>query len=130
MENKGNPVGWFEIYVDDMERVKKFYENVFGRKLESLTNPGADASGLEMWAFTGDMTSYGAPGALVKVKGFPAGRNSVLVYFSCDDCAIEEARALAEGGKLDKSKFSIGQYGFISLVHDTEGNLIGLHSLK
>ncbi len=25
---------------------------------------------------------------------------------------------------------SIGEYGFISLVHDTEGNMIGLHSMK
>lgn len=24
-----NPVGWFEIYVQDMERAKKFYETVF-----------------------------------------------------------------------------------------------------
>jgi predicted enzyme related to lactoylglutathione lyase len=25
-----NPVGWFEIYVDDMPRAKAFYETVFG----------------------------------------------------------------------------------------------------
>jgi predicted enzyme related to lactoylglutathione lyase len=29
-----------------------------------------------------------------------------------------------------KDKFSIGQYGFIALVTDTEGNVIGLHSMK
>jgi predicted enzyme related to lactoylglutathione lyase len=32
MEN--NPVGWFEIYVQDMARAKTFYETVFGSKLE------------------------------------------------------------------------------------------------
>ena len=31
---------------------------------------------------------------------------------------------------MEKSKQSIGEYGFISLVHDTEGNMIGLHSQK
>ena len=29
-----------------------------------------------------------------------------------------------------KTKFGIGQYGFIALVTDTEGNMIGLHSMK
>jgi hypothetical protein len=27
-----------------------------------------------------------------------------------------------------KEKFSIGQYGFIALIFDTEGNMVGLHS--
>ncbi len=26
----GNPVVWFEIYVQDMSRAQKFYETVFG----------------------------------------------------------------------------------------------------
>ena len=30
---------------------------------------------------------------------------------------------------MQKEKFSIGQYGFIALVTDTEGNTIGLHSM-
>ncbi len=31
-----NPVGWFEIYVQDMDRAKAFYENVLSRTLEAL----------------------------------------------------------------------------------------------
>ena len=38
--------------------------------------------------------------------------------------------AAAAGGSVCKTKFSIGPYGFIALVTDTEGNMIGLHSLK
>lgn len=34
------------------------------------------------------------------------------------------------GGKIDKNKFSIGEHGCISLVYDTEGNMIGLHSMQ
>jgi hypothetical protein len=34
------------------------------------------------------------------------------------------------GGKVQKEKMSIGQYGFIALVSDTEGNMIGLHSMQ
>ena len=125
-----NPVGWFEIYVDDMDRAKTFYESVFNKKLEKLETPEMEGPGLEMWSFSGDMEAYGANGALVKMEGFPAGKNSVLVYFACDDCAVEEKRVLEFGGKIQQSKFSIGQYGFAALAVDSEGNMIGLHSLK
>jgi len=120
-----NPVGWFEIYVQDMPRAKAFYESVFNVQLSDLG--GAD---MEMWAFPmGDQT-YGASGALVKMQGFPSGGNSVLVYFSCADCAVEAAKAVKAGGRIQKEKMSIGEYGFIVLVVDTEGNMIGLHSMQ
>jgi hypothetical protein len=42
---KGNPVGWFEIYVDDIEKAKRFYQDVFHVELSKLSPPGADESG-------------------------------------------------------------------------------------
>lgn len=72
----------------------------------------------------------GSTGALVKMEGLPSGGNSTIVYFTCEDCAIEEARAKQLGAKIQKSKMSIGEYGYISLVYDTEGNMIGLYSMK
>ena len=120
-----NPVGWFEIYVQDMARARAFYEGIFERKLDKL-----GSSEIEMWAFPSDMEKYGAAGALVKMPGFPSGGNSVLVYFSCQDCAVEEGRINARGGHIMKPKMSIGQYGFISLAFDTEGNMFGLHSMQ
>jgi uncharacterized protein len=125
MEN--NPVGWFEIYVQDMGRAIKFYESVFQVKLEQLESP---INNLELWSFPMNMGKMGASGALVKMTGCPSGGNSTIVYFSCDDCAIEAARAAEAGGRIQNEKFSIGQYGFIALLIDTEGNMIGLHSLK
>ncbi|HMS45280.1 MAG TPA: VOC family protein [Alphaproteobacteria bacterium] len=124
---KENPVGWFEIYVADIKRAKNFYENVFQTKLEKL---GFDDPNFEMWSFPGAPTMGGASGALCRMKGINPGHNSVLVYFSCVDCAIEEKRVQQFGGKVQKAKQSIGQYGFISLVYDSEGNMIGLHSMK
>ncbi len=120
-----NAVGWFEIYVQDMARARSFYEATLAMRLEPL-----DAPDIQMWAFPMSADASGASGALVKVEGMPSGGNSTLVYFSCQDCAVEAGRVPAAGGKVFKEKFSIGQYGFIALVHDTEGNLIGLHSLK
>jgi predicted enzyme related to lactoylglutathione lyase len=120
-----NAVGWFEIYVQDMNRARKFYESVFGLALERLASPE-----IEMWSFPTHREGHGAPGALVHMPGFSSGGNSVLVYFSCEDAAVQEAKAVASGGRIQKTKFPIGQYGFISLVYDTEGNMIGLHSTK
>lgn len=119
-----NPVGWFEIYVQDMQRAKAFYEGVFGDALTRLESPG-----MEMWAF-GMEEVPGAPGALVKMEGFKPSGNGVIVYFKCADCAVEAAKAKQCGGRVDKEKFSIGQYGHIALVTDTEGNMIGLHSMQ
>lgn len=126
---KNNPIVWFEIYVEDMPRAKAFYETVFQCKLDPLPNPNPqDFPDLEMWAFPSSMEHYGATGALVKMAGYPSG-GSTLIYFACDDCAVEAQRAAASGGSIVKDKISIGKHGFIALVHDTEGNMIGLHSM-
>jgi predicted enzyme related to lactoylglutathione lyase len=126
-----NIVGWFEVYVEDMARARAFYERVFEVQLSRLEPPGQSAQSpdVEMWAFPMQRDRYGAPGALVRMAGFRAGGNGVLVYFSCADCAVRAARARDAGGKVVKDKFSIGEYGNIALVTDTEGNMIGLHSI-
>lgn len=119
---------WFEIYVDNMERASKFYENVFDIKLEELPNPGDEP--LQMRSFPGDMNTYGANGALVKMEGKEAGGNSTLIYFGTEDCTTEENRVEKAGGKIFKPKMSIGEFGFISLFYDTESNMIGVQSMK
>jgi uncharacterized protein len=130
MNNTRNPVGWFEIYVNDMSRAKAFYEAVFAKKLEILANPVADDAGLEMWQFPGGgPDGYGCPGALCKMEGCAAGGGGTLIYFSCEDCAVEVGRVAANGGMVYKEKFAIGEYGYIAIVADTEGNTIGLHSM-
>ena len=123
-----NPVVWFEIYVQDMARARKFYEAVLDAKLERLGDP-TDSS-IQMMSFPGDMDKYGANGALVKAAGVPSGGNSSLVYFGCEDCAVEGGRVVSAGGRIEREKMSIGEYGAIVLAVDTEGNMFGLHSMK
>jgi predicted enzyme related to lactoylglutathione lyase len=77
-----------------------------------------------------DRGGPGAGGALAKMEGKGAGAGGVIVYFMTDDCGETAKQAVASGGKMQKEKMSIGEYGFISLVYDTEGNMIGLHSMK
>ena len=124
-EMEQNPVRWFEIYVQDMNRARKFYETVFNVKLERLNTPD-----VEIWSFPMQMDQTGTSGALVRMEGFTPGGNSTIVYFACSDCAVEEDRAQKLGVMIQKRKTAIGEYGYISLVYDTEGNMIGLHSMQ
>lgn len=130
---KSNPVVHFEIYVEDMARAKTFYEAVLETRLEHMPSPNPDME-MEMWFFPMDkesgMSSYGAGGMLVKMEGFAPGGGGTLVYFGCDDCAVQVARATANGGSVIQPKMSIGEHGFCAVVRDTEGNPIGFHSMK
>ena len=125
MNPKRNPVGWFEIYVQDMDRAKTFYAKTLEVTFEKLESPGA-----ELWAFPMNMDAPGAAGSLVKMEGKDSGSGGTIIYFSCADCAVEAGRAAQHGGKVVKEKFSIGEYGFIAFIQDTEGNMIGLHSIQ
>jgi predicted enzyme related to lactoylglutathione lyase len=83
-----NPFAWVEIPVDDMERARRFYEDVFEITLQRM--PGTE---FEMWAFDSDQTTYGASGALIRMPGYAAGKPGATVYFACMDCAVRLERA-------------------------------------
>ena len=53
-----NPVRWFEIHMQDMDRAKRFYEAVFKVKLQRLNSPN-----LEMWSFPMQRDQMGTAGA-------------------------------------------------------------------
>ncbi|MGA7932108.1 MAG: VOC family protein, partial [Kovacikia sp.] len=116
---KPNPIIWCEIYVQDMDRAKQFYESVFQVKLEKLESPG-----MEMWAFPMTMEGVGASGALVKMDGVKPGGSGTIAYFHCDEVAVESERVVQAGGQIHTPKMSIGQFGFMALAIDTEGNMI------
>ena len=120
-------VGWFDIYVEDMERAQAFYETLLDTTLSTMDDPNDPTA--QMRAFGDDFSSHGASGTLVKLEYTQPGPGGSMVYFSCDDCAVEEGRVLAAGGSIVRPKFSISEHGFVSIVTDTEGNMIGLHSV-
>lgn len=131
-----NPFTWTEISVNDMDRAQKFYETVLQIEMEALPTPenmivDKDAPDyFEMVVFPGDMTGPGSSGTLVKSNMGKPGVGGTLVYFHCDDCAVELSRVNGAGGKVIAEKMSIGEYGFCGIAEDTEGNQIGFHSLK
>jgi uncharacterized protein len=125
--DRANPIGWFDIYVDDMDRAVSFYEAVFQQRLEPIGDLTGETA---MRSFPANMGAYGAAGALVKAPHARPGAGGTLVYFSVDDCAVEAERVAAAGGQVVRPKFSIGEFGWVTLCMDTEGNLFGLNSMR
>jgi uncharacterized protein len=124
MDSIKNPVTWFEIYVEDLERAKRFYEALFGVQLTREQTP----PDFQAYRFPGGMPGFGAMGGLMKHPMRKPSAQGTLVYFHVDDCALIAERAPALGGCIYRSKWSIGPEGFIALIGDSEGNAIGLHS--
>lgn len=132
MNKKHHVVGWFEIYVEDMDRAKKFYEEVLQIKMDKLETPD---SSMQMVSFSpagcdDGEEKYGCPGALVKMDGVEPGGGGTMVYFHSEDCALEESRVVAAGGHVHVPKSSIGDHGYMSLIVDSEKNMVGIHSMK
>jgi len=126
MELHRNVVGWFEVPVTNMERAMKFYETVFGFKLERHEMGELDMA----WFPFSD--APGAPGSLVYHKEFYKPSNDgVLIYFTCHsgDLNNELAKVEPAGGKiLIPKKLITEDVGYMALCVDTEGNRIALHS--
>lgn len=126
-EQKGNAVGWFEIPVTDMDRAVKFYETVFEAKLERNMVGEIDMAWFPM------VDGKGSAGSLVFHKEwYTPSQEGTLVYFTAysGDLSNELSRVEMAGGKILAPKKSIGEYGFMAVVLDTEGNRIALHSTK
>lgn len=124
-----NPFTWVEIYVDDMNRARAFYESVFQIELVEMHAPEGMGE-MQMLSFPWVEGGANISGALVKMADFNPGPGGTLVYFACADCATEIARVEAAGGKILQPKIPISEYGFCAIGMDTEGNTIGFHSMK
>jgi len=122
-----NAIAWFDIYVEDLERAVGFYETVLGVTLEDMGDPTGES---QMKSFPANMGAYGAAGALTKSPHASPGVGGTIVYFGAEDCAEVEARVAGAGGVVIRPKFSIGEFGFVSLCQDSEGNMFGLNSLE
>ena len=120
-----NPVCWFDINVSNLEKSKLFYETVFGIKLTDLPIEWGKQS-----TFPFNEDGANATGALVESQNVSTQVGNTVIYFSSEDCITEEVRIEKAGGKIIKNKMAIGQFGFISLFQDLDGNTIGLHSRK
>lgn len=71
-----NPVNWFEIPVNNLDKAKAFYQHVFGVEL-SLQDLGP----LKMTWFPMAQGAPGATGTLVQSPEYTPSHAGTLVYF-------------------------------------------------
>jgi predicted enzyme related to lactoylglutathione lyase len=125
MAREINIADWFEIPVHDLDRARLFYESVFNVELSV-----SDFGTVKMAFFPMSSASYGATGALVKGEVHVPSHRGVLIYMAVDDVEETLDKVDSSGGKTLMPKTSIGEYGFIAHFQDSEGNRLGLHSMK
>jgi hypothetical protein len=90
----------------------------------------AEADGCRMAVFPYGQTD-GVGGAITLRKEAIPGAGGTLVYLNVEgDLDGVIGRIPTAGGTVVKPRTSIGEHGFIAIFKDTEGNNVGLHSLK
>ena len=117
-----NAINWFEIFVTDMPRAVAFYEGTLALALKQEA-----FDGLPMAVFPA--ADPAVAGALVKHPTRGPSESGALVYLNVAgrlDAVL--SRIAAHGGSVVMPKTDVGEPGFIALVRDTEGNVVGLHS--
>jgi uncharacterized protein len=121
-----NALNWFEIPAKKFDRAKAFYEAVLGRPLEEMPHPS-----LKYGVFPSDMQNGAVGGGLVEGEGFePSMQGSVIYLNGGEDLSVPLSRVEAAGGRILMPKTPIGPNGFMAYLADTEGNKVGLHSMK
>src|SRR5688572_5395127 len=121
-------ISWFEIPATDLDRAQKFYETIFGVKLDAIDMPN-----IKMRMFPLDDPMNGVGGAVVDSGGFhkPSITDGPLIYLNGNpDVQKVMDKVEAAGGKIMVPKTEISpEYGYMGVFIDPEGNRIGLHSV-
>jgi predicted enzyme related to lactoylglutathione lyase len=116
-----NHVSHFAINADDLQRARRFYENVFGWTFEPWGPPGF------YLIHTGPSDDHGVQGAMQKRRELVPGQRTI--GYECTvgvDSADAAARAAeANGGKVILAKTIIPTVGELVWLQDPEGNIVG-----
>jgi uncharacterized protein len=117
-------LNWFELYVTDFDRAKRFYETALQTSLQE-----AMMENCQMGMFPCDSMN-GVGGSITKMSGLSPGQGGTIVYLNVEgDLDGVLKRIPSAGGSVVKPRTSIGQHGFVAIFKDTEGNSVGLHSM-
>lgn len=121
-----NAINWVEIPVKNFDEAKKFYEAVLGADMQVM-----EAMGMKSAFFPAELQAGGIGGCIIQGEGYEPSQKGALVYLNGgDDLALPLSRVEAAGGKILLPKTPIGPNGFMAHFTDTEGNKVGLHSMK
>ena len=120
-----NVLNWFEIPAADINRAEKFYSQILDVKMQSM-----DFGSLKMSTFP--MDGGGVSGALCQGEPYKPSQDGSLIYLNANpDLSAALSKVEEAGGKILMPKKQISEeYGFMSLIIDSEGNRVALHSNK
>ena len=120
-----NAINWFEIPVANLERAVAFYEQIMAAKLPLESS----FPGMKMAMFP--YKDPGVGGCLIEFEQARPHADGVRVYLNGgDNLAPILDRVEAAGGRIIMPKtFLREDIGHIGMFSDSEGNIIGLHSL-
>jgi len=121
---KSNPVVYFEIPVNNIDRAIKFYKAVFNVNFDK-----DNIDNNEMALFPFDDNNSGISGALVKGEIYKPTKNGVVIYFKTENINKTLKLATSNGGKILYPKTDNG-IGLVAEFEDTEGNRIALYQSK
>jgi uncharacterized protein len=117
----------FEIPANDVEKIKKFYSDLFDWKIEKL-------SGMEYYSITtvpmdekGNLLRPGINGGLYK-REQPMQQPVNYIYVESVDEYSQKVAAL--GGKIVVPKMEVTGMGWFALAQDPEGNTFGIFEVK
>lgn len=125
MDATTNALNWFEIPALNIERSKKFYETIFNIEM-TIMEMGDEK--LAMFPFAPG--SGKLSGAIATGPYHKPSTEGTFVYLNANP-AMDNVLAKVEqaGGKIVQPKFSIGANGFCAYIMDTEGSVVGIHSM-
>ncbi|MCX6274628.1 MAG: VOC family protein [Bacteroidetes bacterium] len=126
MKKDVNSLNWFEIPAKNIKRSKKFYENIFGIKMEEM-----EMNGMQMAFFPWKEGSGKANGGLVQSKMHKPSKDGAVIYLNANPKLDKVlAKIPKAGGKVVMPKMQAGDFGFMAFFIDSEGNRVALHSQK
>jgi uncharacterized protein len=115
----------FEISAENIARAKKFYEDVFGWKIERWEGS------MEYWNIkTGKQGEPGIDGGLMKRQGGEPRADTPISTYICTidvlDIDIYLNKIQQHGGKVTMEKRPIRGVGWFAYCLDTERNIFGI----
>lgn len=121
-----NAINWFEIPVKNFNRAKTFYETIFGTTMQPF-----EAMGMKSAFFPADLENGSIGGCIIEGQRYePANKGSLVYLNGGDDLSVALSKVEQAGGKIIMPKTAIGPNGFMAHFEDSEGNKVGLHSMK
>lgn len=125
-------ISHFEVYVDDLERAKKFYSDVFGWAYQDM---GPELNDYVVVYPSGEVTNgpatSGINGGMMKRSGpapsdDTAAPNAYVCIVTIDDIDAALERAVAAGARIDMPVMDVPTVGRMAYIRDTEMNLVGV----